>query len=85
VISCSSDNTIMFWRNSEQDQMKLVTTERAHLDYVKCLASPHHSSKMFASGGLDCNVHIWDMERLIATRVPHSNDEDGIVDYITVF
>ena len=70
VISASSDNTIRLWkRNENEKQLKHLITERAHGDYVKCLAAPHQFSNVFASGGLDCNVKIWDVERLTASQM----------------
>lgn len=60
LVSASSDITVKVWRpQSENNQMP--ETIGLHSDYVKCLASPGAHSDWVASGGLDHQIKLWDL------------------------
>ena len=60
LVSASSDITVKVWRpHSEKSQ--IPATIGLHSDYVKCLASPGSHSDWVASGGLDHNIRLWDL------------------------
>ncbi|CAM6010791.1 unnamed protein product [Sphagnum balticum] len=65
LVSCSSDTTLKTWRAYANDG-ECTRTFRQHSDYVTSLASAHQSN-IVASGGLGCEVFIWDLE---AAMVP---------------
>jgi WD repeat-containing protein 48 len=64
LITCSNDNTLMFWNTQEH---RLVQTYKAHFDYVKCLSYASHTNQV-ASGGLDNCIYIWDVEKALAVN-----------------
>lgn len=60
LVTASSDITVKVWRpHSEESQFP--KTIGLHNDYVKCLASPGLHSDWVASGGLDHNIRLWDL------------------------
>ena len=60
LVSASSDITVKVWRPQSEDN-QIPETIGLHSDYVKCLASPGAHSDWVASGGLDHQIKIWDL------------------------
>ena len=60
LVSASSDITVKVWRPQSEDN-QVPETIGLHSDYVKCLASPGAHSDWVASGGLDHQIKIWDL------------------------
>lgn len=60
LVSASSDSTVRLWRQDSEDP-SLAPTIGKHVDYVKCLATPHPHSDWVASGGLDHKICLWDL------------------------
>lgn len=52
---------------------RIVHTFRAHLDYAKCLAYAANANKV-ASGGLDHCIHLWDLEKAVASAQYESEE-----------
>ena len=52
--------TVKLWRPHSSDK-SIPTTLGNHADYVKCLTSPGDTSTWVASGGLDRNIILWDL------------------------
>ncbi|KAJ7525110.1 hypothetical protein O6H91_17G036800 [Diphasiastrum complanatum] len=75
IVSCSSDTTLKAWKAFSSGEC--VRTFRQHSDYVTSLAAAKDSNTL-ASGGLGCEVFIWDLE---AALVPVSRAaKDGMVE-----
>ena len=62
VLSASSDTTVKVWDSARSFCM---STLRTHKDYVKSLAYAS-SREMVASGGLDRQIFLWDVNTLTA-------------------
>lgn len=60
LVSASSDITVKVWRPQSEDN-QMPETIGLHSDYVKCLASPGAHSDWVASGGLDHQIKLWDL------------------------
>ena len=60
LVSASSDITVKVWRPQSEDS-QMPETIGLHSDYVKCLASPGAHSDWVASGGLDHQIKLWDL------------------------
>ncbi|CAK9201146.1 unnamed protein product [Sphagnum troendelagicum] len=72
LVSCSSDTTLKTWRAYANDG-ECTRTFRQHSDYVTSLASAHQSN-IVASGGLGCEVFIWDLEAAMVPLARASNE-----------
>ncbi|KAG6540955.1 hypothetical protein Mapa_017676 [Marchantia paleacea] len=79
LVSCSSDTTLKTWRAFSSREC--TRTFRHHSDYVTALASARHSN-IVASGGLGCEVFIWDLEAAMIpiAKVAHEGTEEGTID-----
>lgn len=60
LVSASSDITVKVWRPLAEDGLAPHTIG-LHNDYVKCVATPGSNSDWVASGGLDQNICLWDL------------------------
>ena len=60
LISASSDLTVKVWRPYAEDDV-LPQTVGLHSDYVKCLATSSAQPDWVASGGLDQQIYLWDL------------------------
>ncbi|EFJ15001.1 hypothetical protein SELMODRAFT_180574 [Selaginella moellendorffii] len=63
LVSCSSDTTLKTWNAFSNGAC--TRTFRQHSDYVTSLAAARHTNTV-ASGGLGCEVFIWDLEAATA-------------------
>ncbi|KAL2623623.1 hypothetical protein R1flu_003828 [Riccia fluitans] len=79
LVSCSSDTTLKTWRLFSSREC--TRTFRHHSDYVTALASAKHSN-IVASGGLGCEVFIWDLEAAMTpiAKVAHEGTDEGATD-----
>lgn len=60
LVSASSDTTVRLWR-PHSESTKVPERIGKHTDYVKALASPSGQANWVASGGLDHQLYLWDM------------------------
>ncbi|CAM6097082.1 unnamed protein product [Calypogeia fissa] len=79
LVSCSSDTTLKTWRAFSNREC--TRTFKQHSDYVTSLASARQSN-IVASGGLGCEVFIWDLEAAMTpiARASHEGAEEGTRD-----
>lgn len=60
LVSASSDTTVRLWKPYSETAEVPASIGR-HADYVKTLASPGNNANWVASGGLDHNLYLWDL------------------------
>ncbi|KAJ7538291.1 hypothetical protein O6H91_11G042000 [Diphasiastrum complanatum] len=71
IVSCSSDTTLKAWKAFSSGEC--VRTFRQHSDYVTSLAAAKDSN-ILASGGLGCEVFLWDLEAALIPVSRAAND-----------
>jgi U3 small nucleolar RNA-associated protein 15 len=57
IVSCSDDKTIGFWDVSEEQQLQRL---KGHTDSVRCAVSAQGTPDVWATGGYDHIVKLWD-------------------------
>ena len=60
VLTASKDSSIRLWNVRTAVCIAIFASERCHRDQV-LTCDPHPSGKLFASGGLDTSVRVWNL------------------------
>lgn len=81
LASASSDHTVRLWNLEDASSSSL--TLQGHSDYVMALAQGTRGNHTkFVSGGLNCEIFLWDIERCLAINAAPSylsSKHDGCV------
>lgn len=76
LMSCGSDQLVRAWHPEKSTEVRSTTEFAGHLGQISAIACHPTNPHLFATGGIDKSVRLWDLRVSTATKVvstPGSN------------